>query len=49
MGYIGNDADMYRLENLKGLIKPMKENYYIKELLNLEKTPKHRVIRFTVK
>ena len=47
MGYIGNDADMYSIESLKGLIKPMKENYYIKELLNLEKIPNHRVIRFT--
>lgn len=46
MGYIGNDTNMYSLESLKELIKPMKENYFIKELLNPEKIPNHRVIKF---
>lgn len=46
MGYIGNDTNMYSLESLKELIKPMKENYYIKELLNPEKIPNHRMIKF---
>lgn len=46
MGYIGNDTNMYSLESLKELIKPMKENYFIKELLNPEKIPNHRMIKF---
>jgi DNA polymerase-3 subunit epsilon len=46
MGYIANDTNMYNLESLKELIKPMKENYFIKELLNLEKIPNHRIIKF---
>lgn len=46
MGYIDNNANMYSIESLKELIKPMKENYFIKELLNIDKIPQHRIIKF---
>jgi len=46
MDYIDNNANRYSLESLKELIKPMKENYFIKELLNIDKIPQHQVIKF---
>ncbi len=46
MSYLDNKVNMYNLESLKGLIKPMKENYFIKELLNIDKISQHRIIKF---
>lgn len=46
MSYLDNNANMYSIESLKELIKPMKENYFIKELLNIDKIPQHRIIKF---
>ncbi len=47
MGYLHNQIDLQDLEKIKTLIKPLKENYFIKELLSIDKIPQHRLIKFS--
>ncbi len=47
MEYLPKETDFSDLDNLKQLIKPQKENYFIKELVKPERLDAFRIIKYT--
>lgn len=47
MGYISNTADLTNAEGIKAYLSPQKDNYFIQELIGLQKSIPGRLIRFS--